>query len=101
MKGQIVADFIVDHMIVEVIHNYLELKPWKSYFERSRHKNETRIGIIIISPKDIPTKFKFMIEGSYFNNESQYKAFIADLEILLNLGAYRVEIKGDSKLVVK
>jgi hypothetical protein len=36
MKGQVVADFIVDHTI-DVDHsvNFVQLKPWKLYFDDS------------------------------------------------------------------
>lgn len=52
-KRQVVADFIVDHSIVENSQNYLELEPWKLYFDGSSHKNGTGIGILIISPNKI------------------------------------------------
>lgn len=59
------------------------------------------IGILIISPNKIPTKFKYRIKGPCSNNEAEYEALIAGLEMLLELGATRVEIIGDSKFVVK
>lgn len=96
MKGQVVAYFIVDYSIVESSLNYLELEPWKLYST----KNGTCIWILIISPNKIPTKFTYKIKGSSSNNETEYKAFIVGLEILLELGATRVEIMGDSELIV-
>ncbi|XP_050890638.1 uncharacterized protein LOC127096059 [Lathyrus oleraceus] len=61
--GQVVADFIVDHSIDANALNYVELGPWKLYFNGSSHK-----------------------DGH---------------EMLLELGATRVEIMGDSELVIK
>lgn len=101
VKGQVVADFIVDHSIVENSLNYLEFEPRKLYFDCSTHKDGTGVGVLIISPNKIPTKFKYKIEGLCSNNEAEYEALIADLEILLELGATRVEIMGDSELVIK
>jgi len=81
--------------------SFVENKPWKLYFNWSSHKNCTGIGIMIISPKNIPTKFKFRLNQFCSNNEVEYEALITGLESLLEQGAKCVEIKGDSELVVK
>ncbi|CAJ2663632.1 unnamed protein product [Trifolium pratense] len=101
IKGQIVADFIVDHSAIESPQNYIALEPWTLYFDGSRHQHGTGIGILIISPQKIPTKFKYRINGICSNNEAEYEALIAGLEILLSLGAKDIKIKGDSELVLK
>ncbi|CAJ2646382.1 unnamed protein product [Trifolium pratense] len=101
IKGQIVADFIVDHSAIESPQNYIALEPWTLYFDGSRHQHGTGIGILIISPQKIPTKFKYRINGICSNNEAEYEALIAGLEILLSLGARDIKIKGDSELVLK
>jgi ribonuclease HI/probable phosphoglycerate mutase len=100
VKGQVVADFIADHSIDENVE-YVELEPWKLYFDGSSHKNGIGVGMLIISPDRIPTKFKYKVESPCSNNEAEYEALIAGLEILLKLGATRVEIMGDSELVIK
>lgn len=43
MKGQVVANFIVDHAIVETPQNHVEPEPWKLYFDGYSHKNGTGI----------------------------------------------------------
>lgn len=69
--------------------------------EKWKNRNGTGIGILIISPEDIPTKFKFRLDKFYSNNEAEYEAIIVGLKILHELGAKHVDIKGDSQLVVK
>lgn len=101
MKGQIASEYIVNHAIVEVTHDYLGLKPWRLYFDDSIHKSGTRIGILIISPKEISTKFKFKIKGGCTNNEAGYETLTISLKFLLDLGEKGLEIKGDLELVVK
>ncbi|CAJ2651311.1 unnamed protein product [Trifolium pratense] len=101
IKGQIVADFIVDHSAIESPQNYVALEPWILYFDGSKHQHGTGIGVLIISPQKNPTKFKYKINGICSNNEAEYEALIAGLEILLSLGAKDIKIKGDSELVLK
>jgi len=86
IKGQIVVDFIVDHSIVDPLSSVVNNQPWKLYFDGSNHKNGIGIGIMIISPKNIPTKFKFRLNHFCPNNEAEYEALITGLEILLELG---------------
>ncbi|WJX40324.1 hypothetical protein P8452_27811 [Trifolium repens] len=101
VKGQIVADFIVDHSLVEMPQEYIDIEPWILYFDGSKHKHGTGIGILIISPTKVPTKFKYKINGLCSNNEAEYEALITGLEILKDLGAKNIKIRGDSELVLK
>ncbi|XP_058784569.1 uncharacterized protein LOC131659384 [Vicia villosa] len=102
MKGQVVSDFIVDHAVVETPQLLVELKPWRLFFNGSTHKEGSGVGILLILTDGIPTKLKYRIEGpSCSNNEAEHEALIAELEALLELGATRVEIKGDSELISK
>lgn len=61
MKGQILANLIVDHAFVKTMQNYIDLKPWDMYFDSSIHREGTDIGVLIVSTKRIPTRFKFRI----------------------------------------
>nr|KYP75499.1 Pro-Pol polyprotein [Cajanus cajan] len=101
IKGQIIADFLADHSneTEEII--YLTTKPWRLYFDGSKHELGTGIGLLIISPEGFPTKLSFKTYKGYSNNETEYQALITGLEILKELGARNVSVRGDSQLVIK
>src|SRR3954468_4752178 len=101
MKGQVVADFIVEHGLVDFSANLVEQTNWKLFFDGSSHKNGSGIGVLIISPKGLPTKFHYKMKEVCSNNEVEYEALITGLKALIDLGATRVEIRGDSELVIR
>ena len=86
-----------NHLVVEPSLNGACDQLWRLYFDVSSHKKGTGIGVVIVSPKNVPTMYKFLLNQFCLNNEDEYEALIAGLEILLELGAKRVEIKGDSE----
>ena len=43
------------------------------------------IGIVIISPKDIPIRVLFKIKPQCLNNEAKYEALIVGLEALISM----------------
>ncbi|XP_016199222.1 uncharacterized protein LOC107640187 [Arachis ipaensis] len=105
VKGQVIADFLVDNSedLNDQGKNVIEVKVdyWKLYFDGSKHKDGAGVGILIVSPERIPSKFVFEIKYPCLNNEAEYEALILGLEILINKGVLEVQILGDSQLVLK
>jgi hypothetical protein len=54
MKGQVVADFIVDHA-VDVDHsvNFVQLKPWGLCFDGLVCGKRQGAGCVVVSPSDV------------------------------------------------
>jgi hypothetical protein len=54
MKGQVVADFIVDHAVdVEHPVNFVQLKPWGLYFDGPVCSKGQGVRCVIISPSGV------------------------------------------------
>ncbi|XP_072064492.1 uncharacterized protein [Arachis hypogaea] len=70
-------------------------------FDGSKHKDGAGVGILIISLEGIPSEFLFELKYPCSNNMAEYEALILGLEILIRKGALKVQILGDSQLVLK
>ncbi|KAH7852233.1 hypothetical protein Vadar_022301 [Vaccinium darrowii] len=110
VKGRAVAEFLADHPVEgpeDVGFEFLNENVmttandvWLLYFDGAANKKGFRIGILLISPEGshIPLAFKLNFEVT--NNQSEYKACIVGMEAALEIGAKRLEVIGDSNLVV-
>ena len=72
IKGQVVADFLVDNLNIEIMECYIGIKPWILYFDGSKHVNGAEIDVVLISPNDIPMKILFVIQPVCSNNEAKW-----------------------------
>ncbi|CAN6547007.1 unnamed protein product [Malus baccata var. baccata] len=79
----------------------LWITPWKLYFDGSHTQKAAGAGIVIINPQGVYHCYSFLLDyQENTNNRAEYEALIIGLEILMDLGAAKVEIFGDSKLVI-
>ena len=74
VKGQAVADFIVQHCGPEL--SMVDLVPWTLFFDGSSCGNGSGIGVVLISPRGTNFEFSFPIEASATNNQVEYRAIL-------------------------
>lgn len=110
VKGRAIAEFLEDHPVegdkaVEYLFTneailQVEEEIWTMYFDGASNQYGYRIGVLLIAPNnsDIPLAFKLRFKVS--NNEAEYEVCITGLEGALELWAKRLDIIGDSNLVV-
>jgi ribonuclease HI/probable phosphoglycerate mutase len=104
MKGQIVANFIVQHRIdkqIDIDVGYVTFIPWKLHFDGSACRSGCGVVIIIISPSGAIFEALSRLDHKCTNNEIEYEALLFGLQILHDMGVKHVEAYGDSLLVVQ
>jgi ribonuclease HI len=104
MKGQVVADFIVEHWINDTHKldmSYLTITPWTLYFDGSVCNEGQGIGIVLVSPSDVSFDFSSRLKTYCTNNQAEYEALLFGLELLNCMGVKHVKAFGDSQLVVQ
>jgi ribonuclease HI/probable phosphoglycerate mutase len=104
MKGQIVADFIVQHRIdkqIDIDVGYITFTPWKLHLDGSACRSGCGVGIIIISPSGAFSEALSRLGHKCTNNQVEYEALLFGLQILHDMGVKHLKSYGDSLLVVQ
>jgi ribonuclease HI len=102
MKGQVVADFIVDHCVdLEESMCLANREVWKLFFDGSMCSQGQGIECAIVSPHGIEYELSIWLEFECTNNQAEYEALLTGLETLVELGVLHAEVFGDSNLVLQ
>jgi ribonuclease HI len=104
MRGQVVADFIVEHRINDTHKldmSYLTITPWTLYFDGSICNEGQGIGIVLLSPSDVSFDFSSRLKTYCTNNQDEYEALLFGLELLNCMGVKHAKAFGDSQLLVQ
>jgi hypothetical protein len=98
MKGQVVADFIVEHRIDDTHKldiSYLTVTPWTLYFDGSVCIEGQGIVIVLVSPSNVSFDFSSRLKTYCTNNQAEYEDLLFDLELLSCMGVKHVKAFGD------
>jgi hypothetical protein len=88
MRGQIVADFIVEQRIdkqLDLDVGYVFTR-WKLHFDGSACRSGCGAGIIIISPNGASFEALSRLDHKCTNNQIEYEALLFGLQILHDMG---------------
>jgi len=103
MRGQIIADFIVEHRINDK-HDlgigYVTCTPW-NYISIDRFVMMVKELLLSYFSKWWYSEFSNRSKEDCINNQVEYEALLFGLEFLQSTGVKRVEVFGDSLLMVQ
>jgi hypothetical protein len=87
MKGQVVADFIVDHAVeVDNPVSFVQLTLWGLYFDGPVSSKGQGAGCVIVSPSGVIIDLSIRLEFACTNNQVEYESLLHGLEYLRDLG---------------
>ena len=104
VKGQILADFIIEFtpaQSTEATQLAPDLPIWRLSVDGATNAQGSDAGLILTSPDEIDTEFALRFGFQAFNNEDEYEAVIARLNLAHFMEADQLEVSNDSQLVVK
>lgn len=73
---------------------------WRIFFDRSSSKEGAGACIILVSPDNHIFPFSYKLEFETTNNIAEYEALILGLKAAKDLNVKKLEVFGDSELVV-
>jgi ribonuclease HI len=101
-KGQVVADYVVDHMAITDNNACLvEVAPWKLFFDGSMCSRGQGVGCVLVSPNGAYHEFAVKLGFACMNDQAEYEDLLHGLELLKEMGVKEIEVLGDSNLVVQ
>ncbi|GAA0163682.1 hypothetical protein LIER_19487 [Lithospermum erythrorhizon] len=107
IKAQDLADFIVEYTtrppqrINGPEESHQEPMPeWTLYVYGARNNKGSGVRLLIYGPKGIEMEYAIRFNFEATNNEADYEALVAGLELVRALGVRRILVRGDSKLMM-
>ena len=104
VKGQILAYFIMEFapaQSTEATQLAPDLPIWRLSVDGVANAQGNGAGLIPTSPDGIDTKYTLIFSFQASNNEAEYEAVIAGLNLAHFMEADQLEVSNDSQLVVK
>ncbi|CAO2207897.1 unnamed protein product [Urochloa humidicola] len=100
IKSQALIDFVAEWTETQLPTVPADLEYWVMYFDGSVMKEGAGVGLVFVSPLGVRMRYSVRLYFTASNNVAEYEALVNGLRIAAELGIRRLEIRGDSKLVV-
>jgi ribonuclease HI len=100
IKSQILADFVAEWTDMQLPPPRIQAECWTLYFDRSVMKTGAGVGLLFISPLGEHMRYVVRLHFPTSNNMAEYEALLCGLRIAIETGIKRLDVRGDSQLVI-
>ena len=103
IKGQVLADFVMEFTSAKPAENARtmpDLPIWKLFIDGAANSQGSGAGLILTSPEGIDIEYALEFGFQASNNEAEYEAVIAGLNLAHSMKVDQLEVRSDSRLVV-
>jgi hypothetical protein len=101
VKSQALADFLAEWTDTQLPTAPIQAKLWTMYFDGSLMKTEEGDGLRFISPIDEHLRYVVHLHFAASNNVAEYEVLVNVLCIAIERGFRRLDVQGDSQLVIE
>src|SRR6185437_14885599 len=100
IKSQILADFVAEWTDTQLPLPQIQAECWTMYFDGSVMKTSAGAGLLFISPLGKHMRYVIRLHFPASNNMAEYEVLLSGLRIAIDLGVKRLDIRGDSQLII-
>jgi ribonuclease HI len=100
IKSQILADFVAEWTDTQLPPPQIQVECWTLYFDGSVRKTGTGAALLFISPLGEHMRYAVRLHFPVSNNMAEYEALFCGLRIAIETGIKRLDVRGDSQLVI-
>nr|CAN82409.1 hypothetical protein VITISV_023301 [Vitis vinifera] len=102
MKGQVMADFVLEYSRRPSQHDESVKKEWWTLrVDGASRSSGSGVGLLLQSPTGEHLEQAIRLGFPASNNEAEYEAILSGLDLALALSVSKLRIHSDSQLVVK
>jgi hypothetical protein len=96
IKGQSLADFMVEFTNLPEIEEWLKDETWVIYVDGSSTKKngEARVVLVTLEGEELCSSLRLAFKTT--NNEAEYEAVLVGVSMAQQMGAKFVEVQSDS-----
>jgi ribonuclease HI len=100
IKSQILADFVAEWTDTQLPPPQIQAECWTLYFDGSVMKTGAGAGLLFVSPLGEHMRYAVRLHFPASNNMAEYEALLRGLKIAIEIGIKRLDVRGDSQLVI-
>jgi ribonuclease HI len=100
IKSQILADFVAEWTDTQLLPPQIQAECWTLYFDGSVMKTGAGAGLLFVSPLGEHMRYAVRLHFPASNNMAEYEALLCGLKIAIEIGIKRLDVWGDSQLVI-
>jgi hypothetical protein len=106
IKGQAMTDLLANFSGTKELElpreeiMIIEEEVWQMYFDGSSTVKGGGVGVVLMSPSKEHV-FAYKLDFPCSNNEVKYEALLVGLRVVKELGVKKLQVFGDSELVIK
>jgi hypothetical protein len=100
IKSQILADFVAEWTDTQLPPSQIQVECWTLYFDGTVMKIGVGAGLHFISPLGEHMRYAVRLHFPASNNMAEYEALLCGLRITIETGIKRLDVRGDSQLVM-